>query len=115
MTAPTELTDGSIILRPLRADDVQPLYEAARESIPEVSRWLPWCHENYAIEETEEFIASRAGTEGNDEWYSFGIFEKETGRFLGGLGLNFINRGDDLDSMKAKFFKSESRDQARRF
>ena len=92
MIPQTELTGDDIIVRPLCADDVRPLYEAARESIPEVSAWLPWCHANYSIEETEEFIASRGRGEANDEWYSFGIVEKETGRFLGGVGLNFINR-----------------------
>lgn len=87
-----ELTDGSILLRPYGEGDVDALYEAARESIPEVSPWLPWCHENYAIEETREFIASRARASANDEWYSFGVFENETGRLLGGVGLNFFNR-----------------------
>jgi RimJ/RimL family protein N-acetyltransferase len=28
----------------------------------------------------------------SDEWYSFGIFDRNSGRFLGGVGLNFINR-----------------------
>jgi len=77
-------------VRQLCADDVRPLYEAVRESIPEVSVWLPWCHQNYAIEETEEFIAARARAD--EEWYSFGVFDKESGRFLGGVGLNFFNR-----------------------
>ena len=92
MIPQAELTGDDIIVRPLCADDVRPLYEAARESIPEVSAWLPWCHPNYTIEETEEFIASRGRGKANDEWYSFGIFDKETGRLLGGIGLNFINR-----------------------
>lgn len=92
MNPEIELIDGDILVRPLRPDDVRPLYEAARESIPEVSPWLPWCHENYAIEETEAFIASRARAGADDEWYSFGIFDRQSGRFLGGVGLNFINR-----------------------
>src|SRR5437867_289709 len=92
MSPKTELTDGDILVRQLRANDVRPLYEAARESIPEVSPWLPWCHENYAIEETEEFIAARTHAGANKEWYSFGVFDQESGRFLGGVGLNFFNR-----------------------
>ena len=92
MISDFELTDGDILVRPLRTDDVRPLYEAARESIPEVSPWLPWCHENYAIEETEEFIASRTGADASEEAYSFGIFDKQTSKFLGGVGLNFFIR-----------------------
>jgi RimJ/RimL family protein N-acetyltransferase len=87
-----ELIEGPILIRTLRPEDVSPLYEAARESIAEVSRWLPWCHENYSIEETREFIASRELASQGGEWYSFGIFEKDGGRFLGGVGINFINR-----------------------
>ena len=86
------LSDGNIVVRSLHMDDAQRLFEAVRESIPEVSPWLPWCHENYSIEETKQFIASRASASANGEWYSFGIFEKETDRFLGGVGLNFFNR-----------------------
>jgi ribosomal-protein-serine acetyltransferase len=87
-----ELIEGPFLIRTLREEDVSPLYEAARESIAEVSPWLPWCHENYSIEETREFIASREIASQDGEWYSFGIFAKDGGRFLGGVGINFINR-----------------------
>jgi ribosomal-protein-serine acetyltransferase len=87
-----ELIEGPFLIRTLREEDVSALFEAARESIAEVSPWLPWCHENYSIEETREFIASRELASQGGEWYSFGIFEKDGGRFLGGVGINFINR-----------------------
>lgn len=87
-----ELIEGALLIRPYREEDASALYEAARESLPEVSRWLPWCHENYSIEESREFTSSRAVAAQGDEWYSFGIFEKDGGRFLGGVGINFINR-----------------------
>lgn len=86
------LTDGDILVRTVRLDDAEVLFEAVRESIPEVSPWLPWCHENYAIEETREFLRSRVHTEKSEEAYSFGIFDQTSERFLGGVGLNFINR-----------------------
>jgi len=92
MNAKNELTDGSILVRPYREKDASTLYEAARESIAEVSVWLPWCHENYSIEESREFVSSRAQAAQGDEWYSFATFEKDSGRFLGGVGLNFFNR-----------------------
>src|SRR5712692_1051626 len=87
-----ELTDGSIIVRAYREADASTLYEAARESTAEVSVWLPWCHENYSIEESREFVSNRGRSAPGSEWYSFGIFEKESGKFLGGVGLNFFNR-----------------------
>lgn len=87
-----ELTDGSILIRTYRETDGPLLYEAVRESIPEVSKWLPWCHENYSIAESRAFISARELARQGDEWYSFAVFDKESGKFLGGVGLNFINR-----------------------
>lgn len=87
-----EPIEGALLIRPYREEDASALYEAARESLPEVSPWLPWCHENYSIEESREFTSSRAIASQGDEWYSFAIFEREGGRFLGGVGLNFFNR-----------------------
>jgi len=92
MTSAPEISDDKFVIRSLRTDDVQAVYEAARESIPEISVWMSWCHPNYSIEETKQFIASRSLAEAGDEWYSFGVFEKQSGRFLGCIGLNFINR-----------------------
>lgn len=86
------LATDSVLLRPFADDDVGRLYEAVRESIAEVSPWLSWCHQDYSIEESREFISSRARAAASEEWYSFGIFAEDTGRFLGGVGLNFINR-----------------------
>lgn len=87
-----ELTDGSILIRPYREADAPLLYAAVRESIPEASQWLPWCHENYSIEESRQFVSSREIASQGDEWYSFAVFYKDGQRFLGGVGLNFINR-----------------------
>jgi RimJ/RimL family protein N-acetyltransferase len=87
-----ELTEGPLLIRPLREEDAGALYEAVRESISEVSLWLPWCHQNYSIEESREFIGSRELASQGGEWYSFGIFARDGGGFLGGVGINFINR-----------------------
>jgi len=87
-----ELIEGPLLIRPYRAGDASALHEAVRESISEVSPWLPWCHQNYSIEESREFIGSRELASQGGEWYSFGIFETDGGRFLGGVGLKFINR-----------------------
>lgn len=54
-----QLTYGVIILRPYQISDINYLYEAARESIAEVSVWLPWCHANYSIEESRTWVKER--------------------------------------------------------
>src|SRR5437899_10325824 len=87
-----EIRYAAILSRAYQHEDTYALYAAVRESIAEVSPWLPWCHENYSIEESREFVSTRGKSAADGEWYSFGVFEKDSGKFLGGVGLNFINR-----------------------
>lgn len=87
-----ELSDGKILIRSYRAADIGVMYEAVRESIAEVSPWLPWCHAGYSVEETTAFVMAREEAWQNDEAYAFGVFDAVTGNYLGGVGLNFINR-----------------------
>src|SRR5256714_12642203 len=95
-----ELTGDSIVARTYRQGDAPLLYEAVRESIAEVSAWLPWCHENYSIEESREFVASRRTALDAGEHYSFAVFSKDDPRrLLGGVGLNFINRVHEFGNL----------------
>ena len=87
----TRLTDGAILLRPYRTDDVEELYEAVRESIRELQPWMPWCHPDYSIEESREWLASREDAWNNRAEYGFHVSDVSSGRFLGGVGLNQIN------------------------
>ena len=88
----TEFSDGAILIRPYREEDIESFYEAVRESINEVSRWLPWCHAGYTIDESRAFIMSRDKAWATEEEYSFGIFDAQSGACLGGVGLNHIVR-----------------------
>src|SRR5215213_800112 len=87
-----ELTDGKILLRPYRAEDVDVLYEAVRESINEISPWMPWCHAGYTIDESRAYIMSRDEARAKEEDYSLGIFDAQTGAYFGGTGLNHFVR-----------------------
>lgn len=87
------LTDGVITLRPYRVSDIDSVYEAARESIPELSVWMSWCHPDYSIEETRTWIESQP-----DKWekgaeYNFAISYNTGPLCLGGCGLSVIDRG----------------------
>ncbi len=99
MILKTQLIDDTLLVRPYCSADVPALYEAACESITEVSRWLAWCHTGYSITETTEFITSREEAWASGEEYSFGIFDKQSGASLGGVGLNFINRIHQLGNL----------------
>ena len=71
--------------------DAQALWEAARESVLEVGPWLPWCHADYSIDDAAEWTRTRAALAAEGREYTFAILGPE-GRFLGGCGLNHINR-----------------------
>lgn len=82
------LTDKRVLLRPYRIEDIGELYIAARESIPEVGHWLPWCHKNYTREESAAWVESRPQAWRDGVEYSFAITDRASGKFVGGCGLN---------------------------
>ena len=86
-----EFSDGTIGIRPFRESDVPNLFEAVRESVSELSIWMAWCSPDYSIKESTEFIRSAPEAWEKGEHYSFVVFDANSGRFLGGTGLNFIN------------------------
>jgi len=86
-----QLTGDSVLLRPYQSSDVSHLYEAVRESIAEVSVWMPWCHADYSIEESREWIESQPEKWEQGTDYDFAIIDSENDSFLGGCGLNHIN------------------------
>ncbi len=82
----------NIIIRPYTLDDVPAMYAAVRESIAEVAAWLSWCHAEYTEAEAREYIASRAEARSTESEYGFAICDAMSGEYLGGVGLNQINR-----------------------
>jgi len=87
------LTDGVITLRPYRVSDIDSVYEAARESISELSVWMSWCHPDYSIEETRTWIESQPDKWGKGAEYNFAISYNTGPLCLGGCGLHVIDRG----------------------
>lgn len=88
----TALTDGVVLLRPPRLDDVPQLYLAVRESIAEIGRWMGWAHEGYAIEETEGWVSSLAEPWEQDKTYEFLITDARESTVLGAGGINNVQR-----------------------
>ena len=88
----SQLTDGVIVLRQYRASDVEPVFEAARESIAEIFPWMEWCHPAYSREDSANWVRSRVAQWEDGSEYSFVIEDATSGRLLGGAGLNHFNR-----------------------
>jgi len=93
------LTDGVVLLRPYRSGDVDHLYQAARESITEMSPWMPWCHADYSIEESRAWVESRAEAWEKGTEYDFAITDARDGFFLGGCGLNHIDQANRIANL----------------
>ena len=83
--------DGFVGIRRFQPEDVPAHYAAVRESLPELSRWMWWCHPNYSIDETRSFVASCGPAWERGEHYTFVIVDVRDGTILGGVGLNHIN------------------------
>lgn len=88
----TELTDGTILIRPFRPDDGEALYAAIHESIKELSAWMWWCHEGYSIEESNTFLMLREQDWSCANEYTFAVCDASTRELLGSTGINHINR-----------------------
>lgn len=96
----TELQNETIAIRRYRAEDVPLLFEAARESAGETfTRWMPWCHANYTLEESSAFVLSRAAAWDKGEEYDFAIFDLATKDYLGGVRVNQFNRSHGLANL----------------
>ncbi len=87
-----QLTDGFVLLRPSQSGDIASLYEAVRESIAEVSVWMPWCHPDYSIEESTIWVESQPEIWEKGTGYEFAITDYASGSYLGCCGINRIQR-----------------------
>ena len=96
----TEIYSDKIILKSYEKSFVPFLFEAAAEASANEGfrHWMPWCHENYTIEDSREFIKKTVENWKNtknvwreDMQFGYAIFDKKSGKFLGGTGLNQPN------------------------
>jgi ribosomal-protein-serine acetyltransferase len=92
-------SNNSITIRPYRSDDVEPLYEAVRESIDEIAPWLPWCHPAYVREDSKAWVTSREPAWKLEDEYSFVVEDTNTRHFLGGIGINQIDRIHNIGNL----------------
>lgn len=87
-----QLQREPVVLRPYRAEDAERLYEAARESIAEIFPWLPWCHPDYSLGESQTWIEGTVQAWRDDTKFDFIMNDPASGAFIGGCGLNDISR-----------------------
>ncbi len=95
----TELSNDVVKIRRYCADDIPLLFEAARESTDEMLAWLSWCHPNYTVEESRSFVLSSETTWDEKTRFAFAVLDVNSGLFLGGVGLNSINRKNNFANL----------------
>jgi RimJ/RimL family protein N-acetyltransferase len=83
-----ELRGEHVIVRPYRADDAQALYEAVAESRDHIRPWLPFADEHQSVEESRDWIIHQEANWLLREQMPLAVWERETGRFLGGTGIH---------------------------
>jgi len=97
-TAPVELLANRVRLRPYRPADAGAVFAATVESFGTVGRWMAWCHAGYAENEAVTWVEKCAAMWQAGEAYEFGIFDAD-GRYVGGAGINDINRLNNLANL----------------
>lgn len=80
-----------LIIRPYELDDAPDLFEAVRESMAELRPWMPWCHPGYLVTESQAWLGAQVAAFEAGTTFEFAIISGD-GRYLGGCGLNQINK-----------------------
>ena len=85
-----EFANSFVKIRKFRREDIEPMYRAVRASATELYPYLPWCHPDYTMRESEEWVRNREQYWDIGADYSFCITNPEDTEMWGGLGFNLI-------------------------
>ena len=81
-----------IAIRRFERADAEQLCEAVRESVPDLTFWMTWCHRGYALQDAVKFLVSHDELWERGDRYDMAICHKATGTLLGSIGLSHLNR-----------------------
>jgi ribosomal-protein-serine acetyltransferase len=79
-----------IRIRPYQIDDIEPLCRVVKESATELSQWMPWCHENYSIDDTKFWVNLCLNDWQSQSAFRYLIEDSFTKEILGSVGLERI-------------------------
>ena len=79
-------------VRRLQPTDAPSFYAAVRESIDDLTYWMPWCSKDYSLSDAEAWMQTTSDMWAAGAEYPMGIFDANTGEVVGGTGVNHINR-----------------------
>jgi ribosomal-protein-serine acetyltransferase len=87
-----ELKDDLISLWPNRRIQAAAVYAAVIESMPELSRWMPWAQPGYSVGDSQNWLKMSAECWRDETAYEFAIIDNRDGSYIGGAGLNHLDR-----------------------
>jgi RimJ/RimL family protein N-acetyltransferase len=88
---PKELWGPRVLLRPLTLRDAPAVWAAIEESRERLAAWLPWVSTVRSLDDERAVIVKMRNRWRLREGLAVGIFDRATGRYLGGSGLHRIN------------------------
>ena len=99
------LQSNLVVLQKYSLEDLNQLFEAISVSTERVYPWLPWCHPNYTIAETEAWLKTRPQRWDEGKEFGFSIRVREAypvgnreGKIVGGcgIGIGSLSRSGNL-------------------
>jgi ribosomal-protein-serine acetyltransferase len=91
MESPT-ITFRGLILRSFCDSDAEAFTSAVLESVESVGRWISWCSSDYTVQQALDWFAACRTALDAGTAFEYGMFCQDSGKFLGGVGLNEIRR-----------------------
>jgi RimJ/RimL family protein N-acetyltransferase len=79
--------------------DIPLLWEAARESITDLCAWMVWCHPKYSLADSRAFVSQCEAAWQKGDRYSFVIWDRRNGAFLGSVGLSHVDHKHRLANL----------------
>jgi ribosomal-protein-serine acetyltransferase len=90
-TTNIQLTDGLILLRPPRPDDVPALNEAVHESLAELHPWMDWATEAYDEAAARRWLEFAQLYWEHFSGFQFAITDAGNGQYIGNCSVDGIN------------------------
>lgn len=83
-----ELTTPRLVVRAFRPDDAEALYATVADSREHIARWLLWTDQHGSVADSRAFIEQAREQWQQAQDFTFGVFARDSGALLGGLGLH---------------------------
>lgn len=86
------LSASESVVRRFQPSDAASFLAAVKCSLPELTYWMPWCKQDYGLEDAQAWIAFAVAAWERGTEFPLGIFDTSSGQVIGGTGINHINK-----------------------